>query len=70
MCSLQSIISLPSTAKQRYNKRVTAGIKAFLTLDERDMSQVNAFFDTTEEGGWEDLSAAGCEIIEECMLFV
>ncbi|KAL9181621.1 hypothetical protein ACHAXT_010426 [Thalassiosira profunda] len=47
------------SAKQRYNKRVTAGIKAFLTLDERDLSQVNAFFDSTEEGGWEDLSAAG-----------
>lgn len=47
------------SAKQRYNNRVIAGVKAFLALDSRDLSQVDAFFSTTEEGGWEDLSGAG-----------
>mmetsp|Transcript_32744 Transcript_32744/g.69127 ORF Transcript_32744/g.69127 Transcript_32744/m.69127 type:complete len:220 (-) Transcript_32744:204-863(-) len=47
------------SAKQRYNKRVVAGIKSFLTLDARDLGQVNAYFESSEEGGWEDLSAAG-----------
>lgn len=46
-------------AKQRYNKRVIAGVKSFLSLDARDLSQVEAFFSSPEEGGWEDLSAAG-----------
>lgn len=27
----------------------------------RDLGEVNAYFASTEEGGWEDLSAAGCE---------
>jgi len=47
------------SAKQRYNKRVIAGIKSFLTPDARDLGQVNAFFESSELGGWEDLSAAG-----------
>mmetsp|Transcript_31621 Transcript_31621/g.66507 ORF Transcript_31621/g.66507 Transcript_31621/m.66507 type:complete len:217 (+) Transcript_31621:143-793(+) len=47
------------SAKQRYNKRVIAGVKSFLTLDARDLGQVNAFFASSEEGGWEDVSAAG-----------
>ncbi|KAL3811245.1 hypothetical protein ACHAXA_003914 [Cyclostephanos tholiformis] len=47
------------SAKQRYNKRVLAGIKSFLTLDARDLGEVNAFLASSEEGGWEDLSAAG-----------
>eukprot|EP01082_Thalassiosira_pseudonana_P000537 g696.t1 g696 contig10:550685-551370(+) len=47
------------SAKQRYNNRVIAGVKAFLALDSRDLSQVDAFFSTTEGGGWEDLSGAG-----------
>ncbi|KAL7543235.1 hypothetical protein ACHAXR_012519, partial [Thalassiosira sp. AJA248-18] len=51
------------SAKQRYNERVLAGIKAFLKLDEsmnfRDLAQVNAYFETSDEGGWEDFSAAG-----------
>lgn len=47
------------SAKQRYNKRVLAGIKSFLTLDARDLGQVNAFIESSAEGGWEDLSAAG-----------
>mmetsp|Transcript_7129 Transcript_7129/g.11648 ORF Transcript_7129/g.11648 Transcript_7129/m.11648 type:complete len:213 (-) Transcript_7129:1125-1763(-) len=46
------------SAKQRYNKRVTAGLKAFLSLDLNDISAVAAFFETKDEGGWEDLSAA------------
>ena len=46
------------SAKQRYNKRVTSGLKAFLALDVNDISAVNAFFETKDEGGWEDLSAA------------
>lgn len=47
------------SAKQRYNKRVLAGVKSFLLLDARDLGQVNAFFESSDEGGWEDLSAAG-----------
>lgn len=47
------------SAKQRYNKRVLAGIKSFLSLDASDLGQVNAYFASSEEGGWEDLSAAG-----------
>lgn len=47
------------SAKQRYNERVLAGIKTFLSLDVKDLGQVNAFFESSEVGGWEDLSAAG-----------
>mmetsp|Transcript_13458 Transcript_13458/g.26391 ORF Transcript_13458/g.26391 Transcript_13458/m.26391 type:complete len:214 (+) Transcript_13458:61-702(+) len=47
------------SAKQRYNKRVIAGVKSLLSLDARDLSQVEEFFSSHEEGGWEDLSAAG-----------
>jgi len=47
------------SAKQRYNKRVLAGIGAFLALDPSDLKQVDAFFATEEEGGWNDFSAAG-----------
>lgn len=46
------------SAKQRYNKRVTSGLMAFLALDVSDINAVNAFFETKDEGGWEDLSAA------------
>mmetsp|Transcript_598 Transcript_598/g.763 ORF Transcript_598/g.763 Transcript_598/m.763 type:complete len:219 (-) Transcript_598:215-871(-) len=47
------------SAKQRYNERVTKGIKAFLDLDERSIADVNAFFATDEVGGWKDASTAG-----------
>lgn len=46
------------SAKQRYNKRVTSGLKAFLAINPDDLSALNAFFSTPDEGGWEDLSAA------------
>jgi hypothetical protein len=46
-------------AKQRYNQRVLSGVKSFLGLDARDLDQVDKFFTTPDEGGWEDLSAAG-----------
>lgn len=46
------------SAKQRYNKRVTSGLKAFLALDVNDFNAVDAFFATSDEGSWEDLSAA------------
>jgi hypothetical protein len=46
------------SAKQRYNKRVTAGLKAFLALNVNQLNTVNTFFETADEGGWEDLSAA------------
>ncbi len=36
-----------------------AGVKSFLSLDARDLSQMELFFSSSEEGGWEDLSAAG-----------
>lgn len=47
------------SAKQRYNQRVISGLKAFLALDARDLGQVEAFFASQDEGGWDDLSAAG-----------
>lgn len=28
-----------------------------------DLGQVNTFFTSTEEGGWEDLSASGCKCL-------
>ena len=46
------------SAKQRYNKRVTSGLKAFLALDVNDINAVDTFFTTSDEGGWGDLSAA------------
>lgn len=46
-------------AKQRYNQRVISGVKAFLALDARNVGAVEAFFTSPDEGGWEDLSAAG-----------
>merc|ERR1711957_248245 len=51
------------SAKQRYNNRVTAGVKAFLalssSLDSGTADGVKAFFATEDVGGWKDVSAAG-----------
>jgi len=51
------------SAKQRYNDRVTQGVKAFLalssSLDTGTVDGVKAFFLTEDAGGWKDASAAG-----------
>ena len=52
------------SAKQRYNNRVTAGVKGFLALSgplEGGSSIVEAksFLSSKEEGGWEDFKSAG-----------
>jgi hypothetical protein len=51
------------SAKQRYNSRVTAGIKAFLALsaplEGGSIAEAKAFLANDEEGGWGDLKAAG-----------
>jgi len=51
------------SAKQRYNERVTQGIKTFLalssSLDTGSVDGVQAFFLTEDVGGWKDASAAG-----------
>jgi len=50
------------SAKQRYNDRVTAGLKAFLklssSLDDGSKEAANAYFSIKDVGGWEDSSAA------------
>jgi len=38
---------------------VATGTHSF--VHPRDLGEVNAYFASSEEGGWEDLSAAGCE---------
>mmetsp|Transcript_43870 Transcript_43870/g.81588 ORF Transcript_43870/g.81588 Transcript_43870/m.81588 type:complete len:144 (-) Transcript_43870:85-516(-) len=51
------------SAKQRYNKRVTAGVTAFLALgsdiEGGNLKPAKAFFETEEEGGWKDTATAG-----------
>ena len=51
------------SAKQRYNARVTAGIKSFLNLEtplsSGSLEETKAFFTSEEEGNWKDSSAAG-----------
>ncbi len=51
------------SAKQRYNQRVTNGVKAFLalstSLESGSLVETKAFFENEEEGGWKDASAAG-----------
>lgn len=50
------------SAKQRYNERVTAGIKDFLKLKSSmksgDLSPTKEFFTTDDVGGWKDFSSA------------
>lgn len=47
------------SAKQRYNDRVTQGVKGFVSLrsslESGDIAGVRAFFAGEEEGGWKDL---------------
>jgi len=51
------------SAKQRYNARVTEGVKSFLSLssslESGSLEGANAYFLTEEAGGWKDSSAAG-----------
>ena len=51
------------SAKQRYNSRVTAGVKAFLALSEPleggSIAEAKAFLSNEEAGGWGDLKSAG-----------
>ena len=51
------------SAKQRYNERVTAGVKSFLSLssslENGDLSSTVSFFTSEEQGGWKDFSSAG-----------
>jgi hypothetical protein len=50
------------SAKQRYNKRVTASMKNFAALKKQlesgSLDGVASFFSTEEAGGWKDGSAA------------
>jgi hypothetical protein len=51
------------SAKQRYNDRVKAGVKGFLSigapLEAGEVGVVRTFFTDEEKGSWKDLSAAG-----------
>ena len=51
------------SAKQRYNSRVTAGVKAFLALSDPlesgSIAEAKAFLSNEEAGGWGDLKSAG-----------
>ena len=51
------------SAKQRYNQRVTDGVKAFLalstSLDNDSLEEAKVFFTREEQGGWKDASSAG-----------
>lgn len=51
------------SAKQRYNARVTDGVKTFLklssSLESGSLDGAKEFFSTEEPGGWKDSSAAG-----------
>jgi hypothetical protein len=51
------------SAKQRYNQRVTEGIKTFLalssSLESGSLVETKDFFASEEQGGWKDSSAAG-----------
>jgi hypothetical protein len=50
------------SAKQRYNGRVTKGVKGFLTLggslESGNIDDVKTFFKSEEDGMWKDFSAA------------
>ena len=51
------------SAKQRYNARVTAGVKGFAALESSleggSLDATKAFFTSEEVGAWKDASAAG-----------
>lgn len=51
------------SAKQRYNERVTQGIKGFLnlgpTLEGGSIEETKAYFTGEEAGTWKDISTAG-----------
>lgn len=51
------------SAKQRYNKRVTAVMKSFLSLSKSleggNLDEAKAFFATEDAGGWKDGGSAG-----------
>jgi hypothetical protein len=51
------------SAKQRYNERVIAGMKSFLSLssalDSGDLATASSFFSNEDVGSWKDASAAG-----------
>lgn len=51
------------SAKQRYNERVTQGIKGFLdlgpTLEGGSIEKTKAYFTGEEAGTWKDISTAG-----------
>mmetsp|Transcript_8224 Transcript_8224/g.9066 ORF Transcript_8224/g.9066 Transcript_8224/m.9066 type:complete len:212 (+) Transcript_8224:114-749(+) len=51
------------SAKQRYNERVVAGLKAFVALEPAveggSLNEAKAFFADEAVGGWKDSSAAG-----------
>ena len=51
------------SAKQRYNARVLAGMNSFLllssSLEDGNLAESKAFFESEDEGGWKDSSAAG-----------
>lgn len=51
------------SAKQRYNERVTAGIKSFLklgpSLEAGSLTETQEYFSCDEPGCWADLKAAG-----------
>ena len=51
------------SAKQRYNARVTAGIKTFLSLENSlssgTLEDTKAFFTSDTDGNWKDSAAAG-----------
>eukprot|EP00563_Minutocellus_polymorphus_P014652 CAMPEP_0181052442 /NCGR_PEP_ID=MMETSP1070-20121207/17593_1 /TAXON_ID=265543 /ORGANISM="Minutocellus polymorphus, Strain NH13" /LENGTH=204 /DNA_ID=CAMNT_0023131537 /DNA_START=40 /DNA_END=654 /DNA_ORIENTATION=+ len=51
------------SAKQRYNSRVTAGVKGFLALsgplEGGSIAEAKAFLSSEGEGGWGDFKSAG-----------
>ena len=51
------------SAKQRYNNRVTAGVKGFLALsgplEGGSIAEAKSFLSSEEEGGWGDFKSAG-----------
>ncbi len=57
------IFTVRLSAKQRYNKRVIAGIKSFVALSSSlgsgSLEETNSFFAGEEEGSWKDTATAG-----------
>jgi len=51
------------SAKQRYNERVTAGVKSFVALSQSieggDLSKATVYFTSEDVGSWKDFAAAG-----------